>query len=213
MKILTSWDDASHEDLKIAELLKKYNLPGIFYWPVNLEKSKNMKRVKKWLSLAECKEIAQSFEVGSHTITHQWLSELNTKQARNEIFDSRKFWQDQTGQEINTFCYPRNKQNTIVRMLVKNAGYTSARTTIVGHLDPGQDLFQTPTTVHVGVDRVEYKDKSWEIFAREMLEKADENSIYHLFGHGWEIEASNDWKHLETLFKELSQWAATTGNS
>lgn len=213
MKILTSWDDASYHDLRIAELLKKYNLPGIFYWPVNLEKSKNMSRVKKWLSLSDCKEIAKSFEVGSHTITHQWLSELNTKQARNEIFDSRKYWQDQTGQTVETFCYPRNKQNTIVRLLVKNAGYKSARTTVIGHLDVGDDPYLTPTTVHIGIDRLEYKGKPWEVFARDMLEKAknDPNAVYHLFGHGWEIEEFGDWENLEKLLKEL--WEVTTDNS
>ena len=127
MKIITSWDDGAKQDLRLAELLIKYNLPAIFYWPVNLEKSKNMSRVKGWLTLDQCKEIASKFVVGAHTVTHQWLSKQTTQQARNEIFDSRKFWQDQTGQTVESFCYPRNKHNTIVRILVKNAGYKIGR--------------------------------------------------------------------------------------
>jgi hypothetical protein len=60
-------------------------------------------------------------------------------------------------------------------MLVKNAGYENARTTVVGHLNPGTDPFAQPTTLHVGIDRIEYKQICWEMYARQMMKKADEN--------------------------------------
>lgn len=59
--------------------------------------------------------------------------------------------------------------------------------------------------MHVGVDRVEYKGKCWEDFARDILDRArkEDNSIFHVFGHSWEIEKNNDWQALEDFFKEL----------
>ena len=204
MKVIASWDDGGVGDLRLAELMSKYNIPSIFYWPVHLEKSKNVGRVGKFLTLDQCKEIAKAHEVGSHTVTHNWLTKLNTQQARNEVFESRKFWQDETGQDVNSLCYPRGYTNTMTIILVKNAGYTNARTTGVGVLDGGDDPYRTPTTVHVGVDRTEYKGKTWEAFARQMLSQATENSIYHIMGHSWELDRENDWDALESLLKELT---------
>lgn len=205
MKIVTSWDDGCKHDWKVVELLEKHNLPGIFYWPCNLEKSCNVGRVKEFLSIKDCIEISKKFDVGSHTVTHQYLTDINTKQARNEVFLSKEIWENILGKPVTSFCYPRGKTNKIVNMLVKNAGYTDARTTVVGWTQKGNDPFLTNTSVHVGVDRVEYKSKCWEDFAREMLEKAraKEDSIFHLFGHSWEIEKNNDWQALDDLFKEL----------
>jgi len=205
MKIVTSWDDGCKHDFKIVELLEKHELPGIFYWPCNLAKSKNVGKVKEFLTLNDCIEIAKKFDVGSHTVSHQYLTDLNVKQARNEIFESKKFWEDVLKREITSFCYPRGRNNGLIRVLVKNAGYKDARTTIVGCTQKSTDPILTNTTVHVGIDRVEYKGKCWEMYAREMLEKArkEENSIFHIFGHSWELEKEKDWKALDELFKEL----------
>lgn len=203
MKVIASWDDASFYDRKMADLMKKYNVKTVFYWPCNLDKSRNMNKCNKFLALNDCKELAKDFEVGSHTVTHNWLPDLNTQQARNEIFDSRKFWQDVTGQAVESFSYPRGRHNELVRILVKNAGYKEARTTIVGHLKPNDDPLQMHTTVHVGIDRKEYKDISWELFARKMIKEAKDDSVYHLWGHSWEIELYKDWENLENLLKEL----------
>ena len=205
MKVIATWDDAAIEDLKLAELMAKYEIPTIFYWPFNLEKSVNVKSIKKFLTQKQCLEIAKKFEIGSHTITHNYLTKIPLKAASPEISDSRKKWQDLTGQGINSLCYPRGYSNQLIRMIAKNAGYKNARTTVVGRLDEGTDPYQTPTTVHVGIDRVEYKGICWQMFANKMLEEArkKDDAIFHLFGHSWEIERENDWKDLESLLKEL----------
>lgn len=204
MKIVFSVDDGAASDFKMADLLKKYEIPGIFYWPYNLEKSSNMSRVKKFLTMEQCVELSKEFEVGSHTISHQFLTKISLQAARNEIFDSKKLWEDKLGREITKFCYPRGYTNTIVKAMTKNAGYKEARTTIVGHLKPANDLFAQPTTLHVGIDRIEYNNKSWELFGKEMLEKANEDSLFHIFGHSWEIDLFNDWGNLEEFLKLIT---------
>ena len=40
MKITASWDDGTTADLKMAELMVKYVIPTIFYWPENIKESK-----------------------------------------------------------------------------------------------------------------------------------------------------------------------------
>lgn len=204
MKIISSWDDGSVHDIKLAELLIKYDIPATFYIPWDLEKSKNVSRVGKFLTKDQCKELGEKFTIGSHTVTHSHLTKIPLAAASTEILDSKKYWEDFLGKPVTSLCYPRGYSNVIIRQMVKNSGYTDARNTIIGQLSPGNDPYQTPTTVHIGIDRIEYRQVSWEIFARQMLKKADENSVYHMFGHSWEIEKYGDWDNLETLLKELT---------
>jgi peptidoglycan/xylan/chitin deacetylase (PgdA/CDA1 family) len=205
MKILASWDDGCVHDQKVAELMKKYEIPTIFYWPWDLEKSQNTSRVKKFLTKSQCQDLAKDFEVGSHTVTHSYLTKIKLQAARNEIFNSKQLWEDFLKKPVKSLCYPRGYTSTLIKILVKNAGYENARTTVIGHLNAGSDPFAQPTTLHVGIDRVEYKQVSWEIYARQMLEKArqDENSLFHFFGHSWEIDMFNDWDNLENFLKDL----------
>lgn len=209
MKIIFSWDDGCVHDKKAAELMKKYDIETIFYWPYNLEKCKNVSRVGKFLTMEECVELSKEFEVGSHTMTHEFLTKINQKQAEYEIFESRKLWQDKTGQKIKSFCYPRGYTNSFLKILVKNAGYTDARSTVIGRVTESPDPFFVETALHAGIDRIEYKidskNVSWEIYGRYILEKArqTENAIFHVFAHSWEIELFKDWENLESFIKEL----------
>lgn len=205
MKIITSWDDGAAQDVQLAELLAKYNLPAIFYWSWAMSLSLRMTKISKWLSRPQCSEIAGRFEIGSHTMTHPELPKLSPNGIRYELTESRRRWQDFTGQPINSFCYPRGYTHPTVARLVQQAGYFDARTVIVGHLDQGSDPYNQPTTVHVGVNRKEYGTVRWQDYARQQLVRgrATPDSVYHLWGHSWEIDRENAWADLESLFKEL----------
>lgn len=204
MDVLASWDDGSKADLRMAELMAKYNIKTTFYWPSLLEKAKNMAFTSSWLSEKECKEIASRFTIGSHSVSHQPMSKMSIPQISIEINDSRRHWQDVTGQDIESFAYPKKSLNTLIKALVKGAGYKSARTSVPGLLSPGTDPYEIKCTVQVGIDRVEYRDKCWELFSDEMIAQADENSVFHLFGNSWDVEAFNDWENLEVLLKKLT---------
>lgn len=205
MQIITSWDDGDKLDLKLTELLVKYNLTGIFYLPWLLDKSHNLSRVKEFLTKKDCLEIAKTQEIGSHTVSHQFLTRILLEQAEQEIKESRKLWQEFTGQKIASFCYPRGYANEQIIKFVEEAGYTSARNTKIGNLKESPNPFWTDTTVHVGINRQEYNGQNWKDYAFLMLNKCREtDGIYHLFGHSWEIEQNNAWNDLEDLFKEIN---------
>lgn len=230
MKVIASWDDGAVEDLRIAELMTKYSVRAIFYWPFHLEKSLNVTKIDRFLTPGQCLEIAKQFEVGSHTISHPHLTKIPLEEARTEIVDSRKKWQDLTGQSIDSFCYPRGYANDAIRQLVREAGYSNARNTAVGCLDEPEDPFWTANTEHVGIDRVEYtmpvrpslvgsfaarirgerrvecKRLRWQDYARLKLEEArnTHGSVYRIFGHSWEIERDNNWSELESLLRDLT---------
>ncbi len=107
----------------VAGLLGKCN-----EWDVPLgeapEPMMDASQVRDWL--------AAGHDIGSHTLTHPFLTKLPLAQAREEITASRKQLEDLFGRPIEHFCYPYGDWNERVRELVQNAGYRTACTTEPG---------------------------------------------------------------------------------
>jgi peptidoglycan/xylan/chitin deacetylase (PgdA/CDA1 family) len=205
MKIISSWDDGSKEDIKLAEMLEKYGVKSIFFWPVNLEKSLNCSKIKEFLTLKDCEQIAKKHEIGSHTVTHSYLTRIELPQAEKEIKNSRKFWQDLTKQDVDWFCYPRGWANEDLKQLVKKHGYKYARNTLVGNVsNDHDDPYFIDTSVHVGYNREQYGVLTWQEYFVKMYEKAKaENGTFHFWGHSWELTLNKAWNDLERLLKTL----------
>jgi len=215
VKIVTSWDDGSVYDLKVAELLDKHKLTGTFYipaeWIVYME---NVNRNP--LTLDQFLEISKKYEIGSHTVTHRHLTKLYIPDARWEIQESKIILEEITGKEITKFCYPRGYNNEAIRRIVEESGYKEARGVKVGSYIESDLAYNQPTTVHVYDGRKEYKGKGWLSYAREMLKMAksseqilaehsgDAQIIYHLWGHSWEIERDNLWDELDEFLGEIA---------
>lgn len=191
MQLITSWDDGSKHDLRMAELLKKYGFLGIFYIPSNCE-----------LVRKEIKQLADmGMEIGGHTISHPMDMKLLSKgEAFAEIKGNRSWLQEITDQAVLSFAYPRGRYNEETIECVKQAGFEDARTTKVFYLS-GDDPYQTHTTIHIHPSRPEYKGKSWFALAKEHLLKAREDDIFHLWGHSSEIEKFGMWEELEAFLK------------
>ena len=72
---------------------------------------------------------AMGMEIGSHTVTHPVLPELDEKAIRQELEGSKKRLEDLLGWPITTVCYPKGKFNRLVCEKTAKAGYSLARTT------------------------------------------------------------------------------------
>jgi peptidoglycan/xylan/chitin deacetylase (PgdA/CDA1 family) len=81
-------------------------------------------QVREWL--------AAGHYIGSHTLTHPYLTQLLPAKAREEITASRKKLEDLFGRPVEHFCYPFGDWNEAVRDLVIAAGYATACTTDSG---------------------------------------------------------------------------------
>lgn len=207
MKISFSFDDATVEDIKIAELIKEYGLVEntVFFWPV-MPTVSNSQKGRESLTQKQQMEIAKDFEIGSHTITHRLLTRIPLEEARTEIVESKKLLQAAFNQPIRQFSYPRGYANPEIQKIVQDAGYERARSTLVGYLHESENPFFEQTTVHAGYDRKEYGGKNWFEYAMHMLNLAKNtpNSVYSVFGHGYELAAyPNGFKLFEELIKEL----------
>jgi len=91
-------------------------------------------QVREWL--------AAGHEIGSHTLTHPFLTRLAPDQAREEISASKKKLEDLFGRSIEHFCYPYGDWNPQIRDLVAESGYRTACTTDFGVNSADVSLFE-----------------------------------------------------------------------
>lgn len=216
--VTLSWDDGYRADTKVLKLMNKYNLKGTFY--VSLDR-----QGFDIISEQQIRQIAKYQEIGAHTMTHPRLTQIPPKNAKQEILQSKKLLEEITKKEINSFSYPFGSYDDRIKFLVKNAGFTIARTTRRFCFD-----FKDPFEIGVTVDayprnplgNLLYLAKSnltgvnfflnhgfstdWMTLAKKTFDFACKNGgIWHMVGHSLEIETSDLWKELETVFKYISR--------
>ena len=79
--------------------------------------------------------------IGSHSLTHARLTRLSVRDAREEIFASKKKLEDTFCAAVEHFCYPYGDWSEPVRDLVIEAGYRTACTTQFGVNTPATPPF------------------------------------------------------------------------
>jgi peptidoglycan/xylan/chitin deacetylase (PgdA/CDA1 family) len=94
----------------------------------------NYSQVREWLGAGQ--------EIGSHTLTHPWLTRVPLDVAREEIVASKKALEDKFSVPIRHFCYPYGDYNEAVRDIVEEAGYDTACTTRTGINKTGISPFE-----------------------------------------------------------------------
>jgi peptidoglycan-N-acetylglucosamine deacetylase len=218
----TSWDDGTVHDLRLAELLSKYDLPATFY----ISKHHN------YGSLPETKirELGQFFELGAHTLNHVILNSVSDEIAETEINRSKSWIEQLRGKPCKMFCFPRGKFRRQHLKMVQRAGFTGARTVelmslgfpalnsgirllgtsiqcfphkssqylrnIVSRRKPGNLWCYLQTT----------RGKNWPTAARSLLVRAGlHTGVFHLWGHAWEIEQFGLWQQLEEFFRAAAE--------
>jgi peptidoglycan/xylan/chitin deacetylase (PgdA/CDA1 family) len=81
------------------------------------------------------------FEVGSHSCSHAFLSELGDADLRREIVDSKHRLEDITGRTVRHLSCPGGRWNRTVAAVARQAGYDSVSTSRVAVNRTGSDPF------------------------------------------------------------------------
>ncbi len=72
------------------------------------------------------------FQIGSHTMTHPRLAELEEADCRSELVESKNLIENQLDEEIRHLAYPYGSFNEDVASMAAEAGYVSACTVRAG---------------------------------------------------------------------------------
>jgi len=159
---ITFDDGYKNNFTKALPILKKHNFSATCYIVTNYIGKTNEwdleKKIKQTQLMTE-EEIrswcAQGFEVGSHTMSHPYLTTLSDTKASAEIKYSRMKLEEIVEMPINHFCYPYGNFSERDTWLVKEANYKTATTTVRGRIHFGDHLHSlnrisiTRTTHHL----------------------------------------------------------------
>lgn len=94
------------------------------------------------ISWEQAREIdTNGISIGSHTVTHPILINVDSSRLNFELNASRLRIQEKLGRKEETFCYPDGAYNTKIKEAVARAGYRCAVITRHGFNDSYSDLF------------------------------------------------------------------------
>jgi peptidoglycan-N-acetylglucosamine deacetylase len=221
--VTTSWDDGDPRDLRVAELLAKYELRGTFYVPRHAENIT--------MAPAQIRQLASTFEIGAHTLNHIDLTRAQEPEARQEIVRSKEWLEDCTGQSCLLFCPPMGRYSPQHLAVIEEAGYIGVRSVellSVAFPRARAGLMVQPTTVQAhphgpraylrnaakrGAWRnlwqflIYGRSTDWSKLARRLLDLAiRRGGVFHLWGHSWEVDKHGQWQRLEEVLRFLSQF-------
>ena len=139
--VILTFDDGFKDFYTDAyPILKKHNIPAVAYIVYNFLGGQD------YMTEEMVKEIAQDglVEIGSHTLHHAYLLDIEESVAEYEISQSKQILEKELGVEVTSFAYPYGDFDERAIKLAKKAGYTNAVTVEPGnHLTP-TGLFKLP---------------------------------------------------------------------
>jgi peptidoglycan-N-acetylglucosamine deacetylase len=217
-----SVDDGHPLDLRMADLLQSHEIKATFYLPITNQEGAPV------LSPTNMRELARSFEVGSHTRSHRFLNTLHGAEAWREIIDGKQQLQDQLGEEVEGFCYPGGRYHHLHKLQVRSAGFRYARTTQNLRIDLEFPLYEMPTTAQFYphtrsvffrnfISQRHWRKRSealsvslasddWLIRLQTLLDLAiEQRGVFHLWCHSIDIEKLQLWGQLDEFFSRVTR--------
>ena len=112
------------------------------------------------MTLEEVRALAQQgHEIGSHSMSHELLPQLDDDALRHEVEGSKAALEEVVQQPVRSFCYPNGDNDARTRAAVAAAGYENAVTTAWGRNAPTADPFGL---VRCHVDAERFRDRRGE---------------------------------------------------
>jgi len=102
--------------------------------------------------------VAQGMEIGSHSRTHPFLTNLSESEMEQEIRGSKEMIEDRLGRPVRSFSYPHGLHDARCRRLVASAGYSGAFSTRFG----GNGVRTDPFQLHRS--EITYYDTAWSFW-------------------------------------------------
>lgn len=140
--IVITFDDGYSDNYYNAyPLLKKHNFPATIFLITGFVKNDG----GKYLSPSQIQEMKNdNISFGSHTVSHQILTNLTKEEIVREVRGSKDILESQLGQGINFFSYPIGTSldfNDEIEGIVKACKYSCACSNMYGVNGKTADMF------------------------------------------------------------------------
>lgn len=200
MKVIQCWDDGVTTDIRLIEILKKYDAKATF----NLCLGKNgseRQLVGQFndidiVSLAydELYKTYKDFDVANHSLTHPGLPSLSQQDLEYEIVENKARLEALFNRKVSGFCYPFGAVNSEVRNMVEQTGHQYARTVEglkIGKVN--QDLLLLKPHCHF------LAPDFWACY-----EAAKASGVFYFWGHSFEMHTEKMWQEFENKIAIIS---------
>jgi peptidoglycan/xylan/chitin deacetylase (PgdA/CDA1 family) len=127
--VVLTFDDATKNQLTfVAPLLKKYGF-GATFFPCNFDAEWRRKHLDTLMDKRDLKSLQDmGFEIGNHTDNHKVMTELDAVGCKNEILSFKQYLDSAGVKNVTSFAYPCGNYDDKVVSVVKESGFTLART-------------------------------------------------------------------------------------
>lgn len=135
-KAAITFDDGCESDLLYAApLLREAGYNATFYVVAGWIGRRG------FLSASQIREFSASgFEIGCHSMSHAYLTDLTRDELQHEIKDAKMALEQITGKPVEHFSCPGGRWNRQVARIAHEAGYCSVATSTPRYNSPGTDV-------------------------------------------------------------------------
>lgn len=218
-----SYDDACRQDLRLAELLNKYNLKGTF----NVNSKFIAKDSNGWhLTKEEIKQniLDKGHEVATHGEYHKANGVIRLVEGIQDVINCRRVLEEEFGMIIRGMAYPDSgirvfhNQTTMadIATYLKSLDIVYART-----LGKNNTKFNLPEDWYQWMPTGHHDDSCLLTLVDEFLNlKLNKGplsmyvpKLFYLWGHAYEFDKNNNWDRIEEICQKLCNkddiWYAT----
>ena len=206
-----SFDDGVTQDIRLVEILNKYNLKGTFNLnsaklglPGDFWKTDVGDIPRSMLNASQVKELYQGHEVAVHTLTHSNLTTLNDETVIRQVDEDRKALSELCGYPVIGMAYPCggvNNNDHVAALIKENTPIRYARTitSTYTYALQKENLLRFNPTLHF------LNEKAEEIVEKFLSLETDEPQLLYIWGHSYELDYSESrWENFEKLCRKLA---------
>lgn len=205
IKVAQCWDDGVCTDIRLTEILRKYNAKATFNLNPGLHTEKRQescwtpKGYSGWschgfhggkLALNELTEVYSGFKVASHCMRHECAGRIPDEIFVKAALDARHFLEDTFQCECPGFAWPCGLYTETTANALLEAGFKYGRTT--------QYLEDVSQYEHPMVLRSNCHFQAGNFYDLYQNAKENGNEFFYFWGHSYEMmDSEGMWKQLE----------------
>ena len=211
VKVIQCWDDAPYTDLRLLEILRKYNAKATFnlnpgmmsdkrenpYWlEYKNTASKHCGFSGGRLSLNDIKEVYDGFELASHCFNHENAAATPVDEWIKSAVQAREFLENIVQKPCRGFAWPYGTHTPETCAALRKAGFAYGRTVeYTDNIAECQDVMALPINSHF---------MSPTFYQR--YERAKKSGIFYFWGHSYEmIDYDKLYEQFEMKIRYLTE--------
>ena len=207
--ITFSFDDGVTQDIRLVEILNRYNLKATFNLNSDLlgkenSLNRNGREVRHdKVNPCDIKNIYKGHEIAVHTLTHPNLTGLDEDEIIRQVEEDRIKLTKLCGYEVVGMAYPCggvNNDDRVADVIRNNTGIKYARTITSTHrFDKQSNLYRFNPSVH-------YIEKDLDRVVDEFLSmQTQSEQLLYVWGHSYEMDAEYiTWEKFEQVCRKIS---------